>query len=293
MTSLVQTSDSHWNFALCQGLLRGATGFAGPGAHRLLARQWAAWRECSKVAACVETFSCSNPCSDYCEGLRESPDLVPIGGWHGSGRKAGLDSTSVETFSVLWYQGLLRGAAGFPGLGAHRRLARQWTQGGLDLAVPAGGVGSRVGDLHLRVPMHVRLHGRLLRRGDVAFLPFAGKGKLGVSIRLSCPYAAASSSDSSILRWPSNTGLIAQGHKRKIIASGAGAGDGIFALLCRCHKNCVPPVAQSFAHVCTQSQDLHLLPPEDALSRVKRCTRAHRRACGCGSCSCRGLNPTT
>ena len=26
---------------------------------------------------------------DYCEGLRDSLDLVPIGAWHGNGRKAG------------------------------------------------------------------------------------------------------------------------------------------------------------------------------------------------------------
>ena len=28
-------------------------------------------------------------CRDYCEGLRDSLDLVPIGGWYGNGRKAG------------------------------------------------------------------------------------------------------------------------------------------------------------------------------------------------------------
>jgi ATP-dependent DNA ligase len=29
------------------------------------------------------------PRRDYCEGLRDSLDLVPIGGWYGNGRKAG------------------------------------------------------------------------------------------------------------------------------------------------------------------------------------------------------------
>ena len=28
-------------------------------------------------------------CRDYCEGLRDSLDLVPIGAWHGNGRKVG------------------------------------------------------------------------------------------------------------------------------------------------------------------------------------------------------------
>lgn len=29
------------------------------------------------------------PCRDYCEGLRDSLDLVPIGAWYGQGRKTG------------------------------------------------------------------------------------------------------------------------------------------------------------------------------------------------------------
>lgn len=29
------------------------------------------------------------PIRDYCEGLRDSLDLVPIGAWHGNGRKTG------------------------------------------------------------------------------------------------------------------------------------------------------------------------------------------------------------
>ena len=32
---------------------------------------------------------CVRRCRDYCEGLRDSLDLVPIGGWYGNGRKAG------------------------------------------------------------------------------------------------------------------------------------------------------------------------------------------------------------
>jgi hypothetical protein len=32
---------------------------------------------------------CCLPTRDYCEGLRDSLDLVPIGAWHGNGRKAG------------------------------------------------------------------------------------------------------------------------------------------------------------------------------------------------------------
>lgn len=28
------------------------------------------------------------PCSDYCEGLHDTLDLVVVGAWHGNGRKA-------------------------------------------------------------------------------------------------------------------------------------------------------------------------------------------------------------
>lgn len=40
-----------------------------------------------------EDFSCINTAlqvkRDYVEGLNDSLDLVPIGAWHGNGRKAG------------------------------------------------------------------------------------------------------------------------------------------------------------------------------------------------------------
>ena len=38
---------------------------------------------------CPQLDFCHFMCRDYCEGLRDSLDLVPIGAWHGNGRKVG------------------------------------------------------------------------------------------------------------------------------------------------------------------------------------------------------------
>ena len=55
-------------------------------------------------------------CRDYCEGLRDSLDLVPIGAWYGQGRKTGWFSPFLM---AAWdpekeeYQSVCRCMSGF------------------------------------------------------------------------------------------------------------------------------------------------------------------------------------
>ncbi len=229
-----------------------------------------AWRERSKVAACVETFSCSFPYRDYCEGLRDSFDLVPFGGWHGNGRKAGwtLHLSTLSQFSGFrdYCEGLRDSLDLVPIGGWHGNgrkggwispfLLAAWDPESETFTSVCRCMSGFTDAFYAEVSLLSCLS---LAKGSLEFDLDSPRSDVW---RLPSPYAAAcpASPTSSIPRRPSNRGLIAQGHKKEIIASGAGAGDRKFALLCRCHKSCVPPVVQSFAHVCTQPQGLHLLP---------------------------------
>ena len=82
---------------------------------------------------------------------------------------------SVANLKCAVMQGLLRGAAGLSGPGPYRRLVRQWAQGGLGVALPAGGLGPGDRDSSHRVPLHVRLHRCVLRRGEQQHLALAAQ----------------------------------------------------------------------------------------------------------------------